>query len=117
MAGGGGWLPLQRISSRHSEKYLHSMELDAYKIYKNHQFLLYKPKFSEIPIFRIFSKGFSILAHVSLKIDYRKLGNEYDVTVTSLLRYWYLFLYVLKKETPSYTMVPIKCMGGFILSS
>ena len=32
--------------------------------------------------------------------------DDYDVTVTSYLGFWYLFLYVWEEETPSYTMVP-----------
>ena len=43
-----------------------------------------------------------------------ELGHDYDVIVTSYLGFWYLFWYVWKEETPSYTMVPITCIGGFI---
>ena len=39
--------------------------------------------------------------------------DDYDVTVTSYLGYWYLFWYVWKEETPIYTMVPITCIWGF----
>ena len=67
------------------------------------------PKPIEILIFRTFIAKFSIWAYISLKIGYFELGHNYDITVTSYLEYWYLFWYVWKEETPSYTMVPITC--------
>ena len=54
----------------------------------------------------------SILPYVSLKIGYFELGHDSDTTVTSYLGCWYLFWYVWKKETPSYTMVQIRCIWG-----
>ena len=78
---------------------------------------LISQKPGEIPIFRTFLAKFSILAYISLKIGYFELGHDYDVTVTSCLRCWYLFWYVWKEETPSYTMVPIRCILGVSFSS
>ena len=61
---------------------------------------------------KYFLAKFSILAYISsaYKIGYFELGHDYDVTVTSYLGCWYLFWYVWKEETPSYTMVPIICI-------
>ena len=78
---------------------------------------LISQKPGEIPIFRTFLAKFSILAYISLKIGYFELGHDYDVTVTSYLGCWYLFWYVWKEETPSYTMVPIRCILGVSFSS
>ena len=81
-------------------------------------FISQKP--GEIPIFRTFLAKFSIFsifAYISLKIGYFELGDDYDVTVTSYLGRWYLFWYVWKEETPSYTMVPIRCIWGVSFSS
>ena len=47
-----------------------------------------------------------------MKICYFELGDDYDITVTSYLGCWYLFWYVWKEETPSCTMVPIRCIWG-----
>ena len=65
----------------------------------------------------LFLAKFLILAYISLKIGYFELGHDYDVTVTSYLGCWYLFWYVWKEETPSYTMVPIRCILGVSFSS
>ena len=51
--------------------------------------------------------------YISLKIGYFELSHGYDITVTSHLGHWYLFQYVCKEETPSYTMVDVTCIGGF----
>ena len=53
--------------------------------------------------------------YISLKIGYFELSHGhdgYDITVTSHLGHWYLFQYVWKEETPSYTMVEFTCIGG-----
>ena len=50
---------------------------------------------------------------ISLKIGYFELSHGHDITVTSHLGHWYLFQYVWKEETPSYTMVEFTCIGGF----
>ena len=60
----------------------------------------------EIPIFRTFLAKFSIFAFVSLKIGYFELGDDYVVTVASILG-----MLVLILETPSYTMVSIRCIS------
>ena len=58
--------------------------------------------------------NFSLYFHQKSAILSSAMSFEhYDVTVTSYLRCWYLFWYVWKKETPSYTMVPITCIWGF----
>ena len=62
------------------------------------------------PISQTFIAKFLILAHISLKFGYFELGHDYDVTVMSYLECWFLFWYVWKEETPSYTMVPITCI-------
>ena len=61
-----------------------------------------------------FLAKFSSLAYISLKNGYFELGHDYDVTVTSYLECWYLFLYLWKEDTPSYTMVGllITCIRG-----
>ena len=67
-----------------------------------------------------FLAKFSSLAYISLKNGYFELGHDYDVTVTSYLECWYLFLYLWKEDTPSYTMVGLPdnmYRGGSILSS
>ena len=46
----------------------------------------------------------------SLKIGYFELADDYDVTMTSYTRCWYLFWYKWKEKTLSYTMVPIRCI-------
>ena len=56
---------------------------------------------------------FLILAYISLEIGYFELGHGYDIPVTSHLGHWYLFQYVWKEETPSYTMVEVTCIGRF----
>ena len=76
-----------------------------------HSLISQKP--GEILILRTFLVKFSIFAYMSLKISYFELGDDYDVTATSYLGCWYLFWYVWKKETPSYTLVPIRCIWGF----
>ena len=51
--------------------------------------------------------------YISLKIGCFELSHGYDITVTSHLGHWYLFQYVWKEETTSYTMVDVTCIGGF----
>ena len=77
----------------------------------------YKQKPKEIPIFRTFLAKNSILAYMSLKIaKLSKLGN-YDVIVRSYTGYLYIFWYVWKAETHSYTMVPNKHISCIYFSS
>ena len=75
----------------------------------------YKPK---IPVnsddSELFLAKISTLAYISLKIGHFELGHDYDVTVTSC---WYLFWYVWKERSPSYTMVPMTYIWGSFLSS
>ena len=49
---------------------------------------------------------FWIFAYISLSVGFFELGNDFDVTVTTFLGCWYLFFYVWKEETLSYTIVP-----------
>ena len=43
----------------------------------------------------------TIFHFISLKIGYFELGDNYDVTVTSYLEYWYLFWCKWKEENPA----------------
>ena len=83
-------------------RYLHAMQL----------------KCGEILIFTTFLAKRSFFAYISLKIGYFELGDEYEVTVTSYVRCWYLFLVYMERGDPSYTTVPIlKMYGGSFSSS
>ena len=82
---------------------------------RNAIFFSHKPKTGEIPKFRTFLAKFSILAYISLKIGNFELGHDYDNTMTSYLRRWYLFWYLWKKKTSSYTIAPITCIWGLHL--
>ena len=110
----GGGCHLRKLKVAILKKNVDCMVLKLTVYIRNVIFFSYKPKFGEILIFRTFLAKFSILAYISLKIGYVVLGHDYGVTVTSYLWCWYLFWYVWKKETPSYTMLPITCAEGFI---
>ena len=102
---GEGWRPPDEL-------YCMVLKLTVY--IRNVMSFSYNPKPVEILIFRpFFLAKFSILVYFSLKIGYFELGHDYEVTVTSYFRCWYLFWYVWKETTPSYTMVPITCIWGF----
>ena len=91
------WLPPEKIKSRYFEQFTDCMVLKLTVYIRNVISFSYKPK--------TFLAKFSILAYIPLKIGYSELGHDYDVTVTSCLRCWYLFWYVWKEETPSYLPV------------
>ena len=97
--GEGGWLPPEKIKSRHFEKFIDCMVLKL-TVYIRSVISFSKP--CEIPICRTFLPQFSNLTYISLKIGYFELSHGYDVTVTSYLGCWYLFWYLWKEETPSH---------------
>ena len=70
--------------------------------------------FGEIPIFTTFLTKFSLLAYISLRIDYFALSHKYDVTSTSYLGCWYLFWYVWKVETLAILLYQLHVSGDFI---
>ena len=71
-------------------------------------------KHSKILIFKTVLPKVSLLPNVSLKFGYFELGHDYDVTVTSLLRFWYFFKYVCKEENLRYGMYQLHVSGGSI---
>ena len=109
---GGGFhgMPPEKISSLHFEKCMHVMQLKLTEYVRITIALFYKPKPGEVIMIRTSLAKFSIFAYISVKIGYIELGDDYDVTVTSYLGYWYLFWYVWKEEIPGCTIVPIRCI-------
>ena len=87
---GTGWLPPEKIFSRHFEKYLLAMQLKLTEYVRITISHLYKPKTCEIWIFRTFIAKFPIFAYILLKIGYFELGDDYEVTVMSYFGCWYL---------------------------
>ena len=72
-------------------------------------------KSGEVLIFRtFFGKILNFGLYFTEIVCFELRHDDHDVTVTPYLECRYLFWYVWKEETPSYTMVPIKYVWGFI---
>ena len=71
-----GWLPPEKIKSRHIEKLIDCMVLKHMYILEISFPSLISHKPSEILIFRTFLTKFSILSYISLKISYFELGHD-----------------------------------------
>ena len=109
MAGTGGWLLPEKSLSHHFEK----MHLQLTKYVEITIFFFLKPKTWWNSDTTTFFANFLIFAYISLKSGYFELCDDYDVTLTSYFKCWYLFWCECKEEAPSYTMVPIGCIWGF----
>ena len=79
-------------------------------------FFFKSQRLGEISIFRPSIANFSNFDYISLKIGCFELGHDNDVTVTSYLGCWYLFWYLWKEETPSYSkyQFDVGLSGGVI---